>query len=89
MRFKADSEDTQEYPQTGRITEKDLKMAHCTTRQYWAEQEANEEALMDGWRADYARQLEKEEADINNNEYRQLRSVSRHRYIYVEEGGER
>jgi hypothetical protein len=85
MRFKADSEDTQEYPQTGRITEKDLKMAHCTTRQYWAEQEANEEALMDGGRQMVARRFAKEEADINNNQYRQLRSVSRHHY-FEEEG---
>lgn len=43
MRFKADSEDTQEYPQTGRITEKDLKMSHCTTRQYWEEQDRGQD----------------------------------------------
>jgi hypothetical protein len=61
--------------------------AAWTTRQ-WYEKEDRDDALLDGWRADYARQLEKEEADINNNQYRQLRSVSRHRYIHVERGGE-
>lgn len=60
---------------------------HLTTRQ-WYEREDRMDALLDGWRAEYARRLEKEEADINNNQYRQLRSVSRHRYIYVEPGGE-
>jgi len=70
MRFKADSEDTQEYPQPGRITEKDVKMAHLTTRQYWQNEEATE-ALFDGWKASLARRMEKEEADINNRIYRQ------------------
>ena len=60
---------------------------HLTTRQ-WYDREDRLDALRDGWRADRARKLEKEEADICNNEYRQLRSVSRHRYIYVERGGE-
>lgn len=60
---------------------------HLTTRQWW-EKEDRDNALLDGWIACRARLLEKEEADINNNEYRQLRSVSRHRYIYVERGGE-
>ena len=70
MRFKAGSEDTQEYPQTGRITEKDLKMAHLTTRQYWQNEEADE-ALFDGWKASLARRMEKEEAEVNNRIYRQ------------------
>jgi len=67
---------------------KEEDTALWTTRQWWAKEDLDD-ALLDGWRADYARKLEKEEADINNNQYRQLRSVSRHRYIHVEPGGEK
>jgi hypothetical protein len=65
---------------------KEEQEAHLTTRQWYAK-EARDDALLDGGRQMVARSLAKEEADINNNEYRQLRSVSRHRYIHVERGG--
>ena len=58
----------------------DSRMDQWTTRQYWDYEDAME-ALFDGWKASLKRQFAKEEADINNNEYRQLRSVSRHRYF--------
>lgn len=52
-----------------RMRYKEEKMDQWTTRQYWAEEDADE-ALFDGWKACLARRLEKEDADINNNLYR-------------------
>ena len=69
MRFKESTDDDAEYPRPGMLSEQDIKMAYCTTRQYWAEEEAKE-ALLDGWKACLKRMLEKEEADINNRSYR-------------------
>ena len=43
MRFKSDSDDTQEYPEPGVIHEKDLKMAKWSTRQYMSDQDGPEE----------------------------------------------
>jgi hypothetical protein len=92
--LKTDSKSIWGSSQTGADTRKEHIMRfneehidQLTTRQYW-EYEDSLEDLLDGWRACRARLLEKEEADINNNQYRQLRSVSRHRYIHVERGGE-
>jgi hypothetical protein len=49
---------------------KEEQEAHLTTRQWYAKED-RDDALLDGWRACRARRLEKEEADINNQLYRQ------------------
>ena len=43
MRFKASSDDDAEYPRPGMLSEQDIKMSHCTTRQYWDQQNGEQE----------------------------------------------
>jgi len=43
MKFKPDSNETQEYPVSGMVTEKDLRNAHRTTRQYFESEYGSKE----------------------------------------------
>jgi hypothetical protein len=43
MKYKPRSEDEAEYPQSGMMTEQDIKMAHWSTRQYWEEQDRGQD----------------------------------------------
>jgi len=61
-----DSEDTEERPRTISVTDEDLRGLHCSTRQYWAEEE-KQDALLDGWRACLKRRIAAEKPLISED----------------------